>query len=197
MSLFDVDGNLVDADAEEAGALPVRGVRRTSLAARLKALYGSVNNVDAFTGMVAERHVPGTEFGELQLAIWKKQFEALRDGDRFFYRNDPGLSLIRRYLGIDYRRNLGDIIALNSDIPRDELAENVFRIQPEAEATAGAADGTAGGTTAQAPPEPTSSGPDAVPAVTPGPAAGSAGRRARRRSDAHQRGCCRHDPPPR
>ncbi len=102
---------------------------------------------------------PGTEFGELQLAIWKKQFEALRDGDRFFYRNDPGLSLIRRYLGIDYRRNLGDIIALNTDIPRDELAENVFRIQPEAPATAGAGNGTAGGTTAQAPPEPTSSAP--------------------------------------
>ncbi len=86
-------------DAEEAGALPVRGVRRTTLAARLKAIYGSVNNVDAFTGMVAERHVPGTEFGELQLAIWKKQFEALRDGDRFFYRNDPGLSLIRAVPG--------------------------------------------------------------------------------------------------
>ena len=59
------------------------------MAARLRAIYGNVNNVDAFTGMVAERHVPGTEFGELQLAIWKRQFQALRDGDRFFYGNDP------------------------------------------------------------------------------------------------------------
>ena len=41
--------------------------------------------------MVAEPHVPGTEFGELQLAMWKKQFQALRDGDRFFYGNDPAL----------------------------------------------------------------------------------------------------------
>ena len=41
--------------------------------------------------MVAEPHVPGTEFGELQLAIWKQQFQALRDGDRFFYANDPAL----------------------------------------------------------------------------------------------------------
>ena len=117
----------------------------------------------------------GTEFGELQLAIWKAQFEALRDGDRFFYRNDPGLSLIRRHLGIDYRRNLGDIIALNTDIPRDELAENVFRIQPEEEEAAGAGSGASGGTTAEAPPDSTSSGPDDVPAVTSG-RAGRVGR---------------------
>ncbi len=41
--------------------------------------------------MVAEPHVTGTEFGPLQLAIWKRQFTALRDGDRFFYANDPEL----------------------------------------------------------------------------------------------------------
>ena len=57
--------------------------------------------------MVAERHVPGTEFGELQLAIWKQQFQALRDGDRFFYLNDPVLREIERRFGIDYRRTLG------------------------------------------------------------------------------------------
>ncbi len=182
VALFDAAGKLVDPDAEEAGALPVRGVRRTTLAARLKAIYRSVNNVDAFTGMVSERHIPGTEFGELQLAIWKKQFEALRDGDRFFYRNDPGLSLIRRYLGIDYRRDLGDIIALNTDIPRDELAENVFRIQPETETEAASTGGgTSAGATAEASPEPRSSNPDAIPAVTNGGAAQSSGRRARRR----------------
>jgi peroxidase len=38
--------------------------------------------------MVSERHLRGTEFGELQLATWRRQFEALRDGDRFFYAVD-------------------------------------------------------------------------------------------------------------
>ena len=65
-------------------------MRRTTLAARLQRVYGNVDKVDAFTGMLAEPHVLGTEFGELQLAIWKRQFQALRDGDRFFYLNDPG-----------------------------------------------------------------------------------------------------------
>ena len=60
VALYDADGNpLPLGNSEDA----VRGVRRTTLAARLKALYGSVNNLDAFVGMSAERHVPGTEFG--------------------------------------------------------------------------------------------------------------------------------------
>ena len=36
----------------------MNGVRRTTLAARLKAIYGSVDKVDAFVGMVSEPHVP-------------------------------------------------------------------------------------------------------------------------------------------
>ena len=71
------------------------GIRRSTTAARLQALYGDVDELDSFVGMAAEQHVAGTEFGELQLAIWKKQFEALRDGDRFFYGTDPLLRLDR------------------------------------------------------------------------------------------------------
>lgn len=103
-------------------------VRRTTVAARLKALYGDVGGLDAFVGMVAEPHVPGTEFGELQLAIWKEQFRAMRDGDRFFYDNDPALTVLRQRFGIDFRHDLGDLVALNTDIPRRELARSVFRV---------------------------------------------------------------------
>jgi hypothetical protein len=120
------DGQDIALDSEEAEGSAVQGIRRTTTAARLRAIYGSVNNVDAFTGMVSEPHVPGTEFGELQLAMWRRQFQALRDGDRFFYGNDPNLTLIRLAYGIDFRRTLGDVIALNTDIPRNELEPNVF-----------------------------------------------------------------------
>ncbi|HYQ67800.1 peroxidase family protein [Actinophytocola sp.] len=105
---------------------PVRAVRNTTRAARLRALYQNVNNVDAFVGMVAEPHAPGSDLGELQRAIWAREFQRLRDGDRFFYANDPGLTFIRNTYGIDFRRNLGDIIASNTDIPRSDLARNVF-----------------------------------------------------------------------
>ena len=45
--------------SDEAGEDAVVGVRRTTLAARLKAIYGNVDQVDAFVGMLAEPHVPG------------------------------------------------------------------------------------------------------------------------------------------
>ncbi len=75
--------------------------------------------------MVAEKHVPGTEFGELQLAIWKQQFQALRDGDRFFYANDPALALIERDYGISARRTLAQIIEDNTAI---DVPDDVFKI---------------------------------------------------------------------
>ncbi len=106
------------------------GVRRTTTAARLKAIYGDVAGLDAIVGMMAEPRLPGSEFGELQHAIWKKQFEALRDGDRFFYGNDPALRVIKARYGIDYRRTLGDVIAANTDVRRGDLAYDVFRAHP-------------------------------------------------------------------
>ncbi|PZF96076.1 peroxidase family protein [Micromonospora deserti] len=122
-ALFDAKGNRTTPEADNA----VRAERRTPLAARLKAVYGSVDRLDAFVGMIAEPNLPGKEFGELQLAIWRKQFTAMRDGDRFYYGNDPLLRLIRGAFKIDYRKTLGDIIALNTDISRSELAADVFR----------------------------------------------------------------------
>jgi Animal haem peroxidase len=117
-------GNVIPLGSPEADTDAVVGIRRTTLAARLKAIYREVGNLDAFVGMVSERHVPGTEFGELQLAIWTRQFEALRDGDRFFYRNDPALREIERRFGITYRHTLAEIIELNTDV---DVQANVFK----------------------------------------------------------------------
>ncbi len=111
--------------APGSGERAVYGTRRSTLAARLKAIYGSVENMDPYIGMISEAHVPGTEFGELQLALWRKQFEALRDGDRFFYANDPELELIEHEYGITYKHSLGQLIALNTT-KYGTLPANVF-----------------------------------------------------------------------
>src|SRR5262249_37504895 len=116
VQLRDADGNIVPLGSEDAGEEAVSGVRRTTLAARLRAIYGNVNNVEGFVGMVSEKHVAGTEFGPLQRAIWKKQFEALRDGDRYFYLNDPDLQTIRQIYGIDYRHTLAELIQLDAGV---------------------------------------------------------------------------------
>jgi hypothetical protein len=124
LAAFDINGNPTNVANEDA----TRVVRRCTVAAKLKAIHGSVSTVDAFTGMMAEKHVTGSELGELQLAIWRDQFRAARDGDRFFYRNDPLQTYIRNTFGIDSRRTLAQVIAANTDIPTADLPANVFRL---------------------------------------------------------------------
>jgi hypothetical protein len=127
--LFDKNGAPIALDSPAAAADPIRATRVSTTAARLRATYGTVNRVDAFMGMIAEPHVRGTEFGELQLAIWSRQFQALRDGDRFFYGNDTArLNQIAQQFGVDYRRTLAQVITSNTDIPAAELPANVFRV---------------------------------------------------------------------
>ena len=149
VSLTDAAGNDLEPGTVEADTMAVSAERRTTIAARLSGVFGDVDAVDAFTGMVSEPHVEGTEFGELQLAMWTRQFEALRDGDRFFYANDPALDEIADQYGIDYRMTLADVIAANTDAEVDELATNVFLLDamPVATNTGTGATADAGATT--------------------------------------------------
>jgi peroxidase len=126
VSLFDRDGNPVPPGTDAASEDVVDVPRRTTLAARLRAIYGSVDRLDSFVGMVAEPHVRGSELGELQLAIWTDQFERLRDGDRFFYANDPFLKYFEYRYGVSARHTLAEVIAANTDA--DELSDDVFSV---------------------------------------------------------------------
>ena len=125
LSTADINGTptvVGDADGSTSG------VRRTTVAARLKAVYGSTDNVDGFVGMMAEKHLPGSDLGELQTAIWRRQFQALRDGDRFFYGNDQGLSTILSTYGLDFHTTLAQVIARNTDLPSADINPDVFLV---------------------------------------------------------------------
>ena len=126
VQLSDINGNVLDPN-NEAAVLEqaVSGVRRTTLASRLEAVYGSVDAVDAFVGMQAEPHPQGAELGALQRAIWRDQFSRLRDGDRYFYAVDPALPVIADQFGIDYKVTLSQLIELNTG---GQPQPNVFRI---------------------------------------------------------------------
>lgn len=128
LALADINGEPLEIGSEEGDGESVTVLRRTTAAARLKAIYGSVDEVEAFAGMVSEGHVEGAEFGELQLEIWRQQFAALRDGDRFFYDNDPMLEEIAEECGIDYQRTLAEVIAANSETDPAALRTNVFAV---------------------------------------------------------------------
>ena len=55
--------------------------------ATLEELYGTVDDIDFFVGMLAEDLLPGASVGESVAAVLSQQFENLRDGDRFYYEN--------------------------------------------------------------------------------------------------------------
>jgi hypothetical protein len=127
-ALFDIDGNSLNLTTPANN--PVRDVRRTTTAARLKAIYGSTANVDAFVGAFSEPHVPGSSLGETNLAIWTKQYQALRDGDRFFFENDLStLNNIKSTFGVDFRTTLGQLIGRNTDATTAaDIHDNVFLV---------------------------------------------------------------------
>lgn len=87
---------------------------------KLRDLYGSVNNIDAFVGGLAEDHVAGASVGRLFRRIIAEQFERVRDGDRFWYERDlsPGeLAEVRR-------TTLADLIRRNTTI--SNIQDNAF-----------------------------------------------------------------------
>lgn len=92
------------------------------LAAALADVYGSVDEVDPWIGLMAEDHLLGASVGETMAAIFRDQFGRLRDGDRFFYLGDEELSP-EELLFLE-GLSLSEIIRLNTDI--SAIQENVF-----------------------------------------------------------------------
>jgi len=94
-----------------------------SLADSLKKLYTSVSNVDLWIGILAEDHLPGKSVGRTLNAMLRSQFEKLRDGDFYFYLNDPFLpNSTREQIK---RTKFSDIIRRNTGL--SNIAVNAFR----------------------------------------------------------------------
>lgn len=93
------------------------------LAARLGAVYDSVDDVDLWVGALAEDPIPGAHVGRLAFRIIKEQFEALRDGDRFWYTR----ALAPEERAIVEASRLSDVIRRNTSIG-DEIPDDVFHV---------------------------------------------------------------------
>jgi MYXO-CTERM domain-containing protein len=85
-------------------------------------LYGSVDDIDAWVGLLAEDPMSGSSIGETVAAILAKQFGLLRDGDRFFYLNDSDFTALE--LAALQDTSLSDIIIDNTEI--GWMQNNVF-----------------------------------------------------------------------
>ena len=93
--------------------------------ATLQELYGSVDNIDFFVGMLAEDLLPGASVGESIFTVLTAQFTALRDGDRFYYEN----VFSPQEINVIESTTLADIILRNTDT--EIIQDNVFSLLNE------------------------------------------------------------------
>ena len=71
--------------------------------------------------MLAEDHLPNSALGETMDALIRDQFLRLRDGDPFYYENDPELETVESELAAT---RLSHVILQNTEI--ESLQCNVF-----------------------------------------------------------------------
>ncbi len=95
----------------------------STIQTRLADAYQSVDDIDVWVGGLAEDRINGGIVGELISAVLIQQFEALRDGDRFWYEN----TLTPEENRLMGRSRLANIIRRNTDID-NEINNNVFRV---------------------------------------------------------------------
>ena len=96
----------------------------TNLAAKLEQLYGSVDKIDAWVGILAEDHTRNSSLGETAAAVIADQFTRLRDGDRFWYQND---TFEPRERSLIERTTLSDVLLRNSGATG--LQPNIFKVR--------------------------------------------------------------------
>jgi peroxidase len=97
----------------------------TAQTASLKRLYGDVNNIDLWIGILSEDHLANASVGFTMNQILKAQFEHLRDGDYYFYLNDPFLPFLTR-IQVS-KTKFSDVIKRNTTLTN--LQDNVFFTQ--------------------------------------------------------------------
>lgn len=93
---------------------------------KLESAFGDVNNIDLWVGGLAEDNVPGALVGKTLKAVLSDQFTRVRDGDRFWYENDPFFIQNNDLMYEIKTTTLSDIIKRNASM-NEEFTGNAFR----------------------------------------------------------------------
>lgn len=97
-----------------------------SIQNKLQALYTSTDYIDPWIGALCEDHLSGSAVGELIATILKEQFRRFRDGDRFWYQNDPCIQEFE--LDIINGSTLSNVILRNTNISPSDLSSDAFHV---------------------------------------------------------------------
>eukprot|EP00178_Gracilaria_changii_P027685 TRINITY_DN904_c0_g1_i1.p1 TRINITY_DN904_c0_g1~~TRINITY_DN904_c0_g1_i1.p1 ORF type:complete len:566 (+),score=96.53 TRINITY_DN904_c0_g1_i1:3210-4907(+) len=105
---------------------------------KLRQAYGSVDNVEAWVGLMAEDKRASSGLGRTNEELWRTEFSRLRDGDRFFYldnarHNQIPQSVLKALPEVERAifsgRSMFDRILLRTTtLRRRDISSNVFRV---------------------------------------------------------------------
>jgi len=90
--------------------------------------YGTVDDIDLWVGGLAEDPEPGAMVGLTLRAVLADQFTRVRDGDRFWYENDPFFKENKYLLNYVKKITLSEVIRGNTEVG-DELQKEAFFVK--------------------------------------------------------------------
>lgn len=97
----------------------------TDEAELMESVYGDIDNIDAWVGMLAETHVEDGLFGNMVTTMMERQFQVLREGDRFYFENmDFEQDEMEEIFSVSMR----DILMRNTSI--SIMQDDVFKAIP-------------------------------------------------------------------
>lgn len=106
--------------------------RNRNVQSALQTAYGSVDQVEAWIGLMAEDKPRSSSMGPTMLAIWVAEFRRIRDGDSFYYENRSQydaevLANVPRLQAVfDGEDTLRAILLRNTAITEAELPDRMF-----------------------------------------------------------------------
>jgi len=118
MTAADFNSAFISSTIDDGAGNPILNDSGAKLS---QAYGGDIDNIDVFSGAIAEQHVPGGSLGELIHVVLADQFQRLRDGDRFYFENVLSGSLLHEV----QNTRLSDIILRNTGL--QNVQDEIFR----------------------------------------------------------------------
>ncbi|KAL8625947.1 hypothetical protein ACOMHN_012539 [Nucella lapillus] len=109
------------------GLKPIKDFKSPELTTDLSVVYGDMDDVDIFVGLVVEKTSKGSLMGPTLNCLLADQFKALKEGDRFFYETSSSQEgFTKAQLSEIKKVTLAKILCEN--IGMDKIQTNVFKL---------------------------------------------------------------------
>lgn len=106
------------------------GIFEPEILVKLSSLYKSVDDIDLYYGILAERKVPGALIGPTGVCLWAREFYNKKFGDRYYFeQGGQSGSFTPKQLATIRKTTLAKLICSNGDFyPQHSIQKFVMRL---------------------------------------------------------------------